>query len=777
VVSGYFDDLKEAAAHAEAWSGKAPGVYFTLNPVEQSLLSRRKNRLETHAKATTADDDIRKRRWLLLDFDPERPTGISATDAEHDLAIVMAKKCRLWLKSFGWPNPVFADSGNGAHLLYRVSLPNDPKSKELIEQVTQSVSFRLSDDAVDVDLKTCNAARITKVYGTLAAKGDNTSERPHRYSKLVTVPKPIHVVASKLLKKVAALLPKSEPSADVQVGKFDLEKWIAEHHLSVAQTGDWNGGRKWVLEICPWNPEHTNRSAYIVRLANGAIGAGCHHNGCSGQGWQALRDVVDPGWRDNRKAKRPDASKTPDAYLVKDGCITHARLTRDGHVEVPLCNFSAQIVEQTTEDDGVERKIRLAIDGTLAAGITLARADVSASDYAGMSWIVPAWGTHAVVYAGMNTKDHLRAAIQLLSGDVPACIVYTHLGWRQINDQWVYLHVGGAIGSVGPVGGTQIKMPNALVNYVLPDPPEGAELLEAIRASLAVLDLGPARITAPVLGAVYRVELGPTDYAVHLAGPTGTYKTELAALAQQHFGASMDARHLPGSWSSSGNSLEDLAFIAKDALLVVDDFAPNGSVYDVARYHREADRVFRAQGNRAGRGRSRPDGSVRPAHPPRGSIISTGEDVPRGQSLRARLLVIDIGPGDLGPPLENAKLRLFQQAAANGLYAQALAGYVRWLAPRIATIRAKMPGRLTALRGELIVSGAHARTPGIVAELLYGWRLWTKYALDVGAINSAQRRELLERVRKALLEAAALQAAHVQAAAPGTSPSSDVTQE
>jgi len=64
-----------------------------------------------------------------------------------------------------------------------------------------------------------------------------------------------------------------------------------------------------------------------------------------------------------------------------------------------------------------------------------------------------------------------------------------------------------------------------------------------------------------------------------------------------------------------------------------------------------------------------------------------------------------------------------------------------------------------------------------VAELLYGWRLWTKYALDVGAINSAQRRELLERVRKALLEAAALQAAHVQAAAPGTSPSSDVTQE
>src|SRR5206468_3731005 len=94
-------------------------------------------------------------------------------------------------------------------------------------------------------------------------------------------------------------------------------------------------------------------------------------------------------------------------------------------------------------------------------------------------------------------------------------------------------------------------------------------------------------------------------------------------------------------------SLEGLASTAKDALLVVDDFAPQGGAHDVARYHREADRLLRAQGNRAGRGRCRPDGSVRPARPPRGSIISTGEDVPRGQSLRARLLVLELAPGEL----------------------------------------------------------------------------------------------------------------------------------
>jgi hypothetical protein len=46
---------------------------------------------------------------------------------------------------------------------------------------------------------------------------------------------------------------------------------------------------------------------------------------------------------------------------------------------------------------------------------------------------------------------------------------------------------------------------------------------------------------------------------------TGRFKSEAAALAQQHFGAGLDARHLPANWSSTGNALEALAFTAKDA--------------------------------------------------------------------------------------------------------------------------------------------------------------------------------------------------------------------
>jgi hypothetical protein len=38
----------------------------------------------------------------------------------------------------------------------------------------------------------------------------------------------------------------------------------------------------------------------------------------------------------------------------------------------------------------------------------------------------------------------------------------------------------------------------------------------------------------------------------------------------------MNRLHLPGAWASTGNSLEALAFHAKDALIVIDDFAPQG---------------------------------------------------------------------------------------------------------------------------------------------------------------------------------------------------------
>src|SRR5262249_34281042 len=145
-----------------------------------------------------------------------------------------------------------------------------------------------------------------------------------------------------------------------------------------------------------------------------------------------------------------------------------------------------------------------------------------------------------------------------------------------------------------------------------------------------------------LLGSVYRAALGPVDFSLSLVGKTGVGKSELTALGQQHYGAAMNRLSLPGNWSSTPNALEGLAFLAKDALLVIDDFKPGGSKSEIDGWHSKAERVLRAQGNASGRGRCWADGTVRAERPPRGLILTSCEDLPRGESLRARTLALQV---------------------------------------------------------------------------------------------------------------------------------------
>jgi hypothetical protein len=463
-----------------------------------------------------------------------------------------------------------------------------------------------------------------------------------------------------------------------------------------------------------------------------------------------------------RKKPPPDAA---GGYRVAAGRLVRDVPTKDGLVEVPLTNWAARIVEQVVHDDGAERRLTFAVEGALADGTLLPRVDVAADRFPWMRWPVEAWGTRAVVLAGAGTADHVRAALQLLSGDVPRRTVYGHAGWRQIGDAWFYLHGGGAIGPEGPATGLEVALPEPLAGLALPAPPSGERLVVAVRASLALADgLVTDRIAFPLLAAVYRAALGEAaghiDFSLQLAGPHGAGKSELAALMQQHFGPSLDARHLPGSWASTANALEALAFAAKDALLVVDDYAPRGASGDRQRLERDADRLLRAQGNRAGRGRMRADGTLRPPRPPRGLILSTGEDVPPGQSLRGRMLVLEVSPGDM--PL--ARLTPHQRAAADGLYADGLAGFVAWLAPRYGELSLRLPGRRADLRDRALAGAASSRTPGIVADLALGLELFLDFALAASAIAPAERDALARRGWQALQDAAGAHGKHVEAA-------------
>lgn len=454
-------------------------------------------------------------------------------------------------------------------------------------------------------------------------------------------------------------------------------------------------------------------------------------------------------------AEPPVGADNGHPYEEAEHGLVYLRRTKDGDVPVHLTNFHARIVADVTRDDGQEETHSFEIEAKICAPSAQSRRlTVPASRFPGLSWVGEQLGARAIVQPGTMTKDRARTAIQELSGEIALRHVYTHTGWRYLPGHgWVYLHRGGALGAHGNVPDVQVDLQRPLDLFLLPNPPSGADLAATVRASLDLLHLAPALVMFPLLGMLWRSVLGPADFSGHLAGKTSVFKSELAALVQQHSGSGYDARHLPGSWSSTANSLETTSFLFKDAIFVVDDFAPHGSPADVARSHRDADRLHRAQGNRSARGRLRSDGELRAPKAPRGLILSTGEDIPRGHSLRARLMVIEIKEGDI----DVGRLTEAQQAARQGRFAQTLAGYIAWLAPQYEQLRQQIPEEVARIREKLPLAGAHRRIPVTTAHLVLGWRLFLNFAREVGTLTQVEYDELSARYVPALSAAADLQ--------------------
>jgi hypothetical protein len=195
IVFGYFDNHEAFGKAADALEeAKGHGIYFTLNPVLPDLLARAANRLKAADGKTpsTSDKEIRVIRWLPVDLDPIRPSGISSSDAELAEAIALRRQIESWMSDvLGWDPEVRAMSGNGAHLVYRLpdelplanrENPSDDPSVKRIRQALAAINSHCENKAVDIDMKVFNPSRIWKLYGTTGRKGDSTPTRPHRKS-------------------------------------------------------------------------------------------------------------------------------------------------------------------------------------------------------------------------------------------------------------------------------------------------------------------------------------------------------------------------------------------------------------------------------------------------------------------------------------------------------------------------------------------------------------------------------------------------------------------
>ena len=109
-------------------------------------------------------------------------------------------------------------------------------------------------------------------------------------------------------------------------------------------------------------------------------------------------------------------------------------------------------------------------------------------------------------------------------------------------------------------------------------------------------------------------------------------------------------------------------------------------------------------------------------------MLSTGETVPQGYSLRQRVFVIDLERS----PNSYAEC---MAAAERGVLAQAMSGMIRWLAPSMDGIRSKLE-RLDADEARAFAQHGD-RTSQVAGALFVGARSFFRFAAKIGAMTQA----------------------------------------
>lgn len=304
--SGYFKSVENLISQIEPYSNMDDEqVYFVLNKIDDACYGRQQSeKIVKSPKITTNDNDIVHRRWVMCDFDPIRKSGTNASEEEFELAHKKAQAVFKFLRGKGFEDPIICKSGNGWHLLYKIDEPISDEATETIKGFFKYMSQQYSDDKVEFDEKNFNAARVCKLYGTVAKKGANLPDRPWRMSEIVWTPEQVKPTPISKFKELADLVPKEEPKVLNRPNRnqynsnqpFDLVTWLNTHGV-VYREKKTGSSVLYELEYCPWVDTHSDRKKWDSALfqdVDGKITFNCTHSHCKGKTWQDVRLFYEP---------------------------------------------------------------------------------------------------------------------------------------------------------------------------------------------------------------------------------------------------------------------------------------------------------------------------------------------------------------------------------------------------------------------------------------------------------------------------------------------------
>jgi len=179
------EDIERCGALASGQPGYS-GVYICSGRINAAITARY-GVLGEWVRATAgraSDGDIVARRVLYIDVDAQRPSGISATDAELEAAKVIARKVLdILIPVVGKEATSVGMSGNGWSIF--VSCEQSADTSELKAGYRALLGALARGFGPAIDTTVHNPSRLVPLFGTRKCKGADTPERPHRETRII----------------------------------------------------------------------------------------------------------------------------------------------------------------------------------------------------------------------------------------------------------------------------------------------------------------------------------------------------------------------------------------------------------------------------------------------------------------------------------------------------------------------------------------------------------------------------------------------------------------
>ena len=170
--------------------------------------------------------------------------------------------------------------------------------------------------------------------------------------------------------------------------------------------------------------------------------------------------------------------------------------------------------------------------------------------------------------AGNTNNRKLLEVTQILNREImKERDVYKIMGFHKINENWLYLYHGGAIGEGAEnidvdlsLLSTSSGSKDNLTRYCLTD--KEYDLIDSLKTSLSFLDIASYKLTIPLLSVIYVAPLFSffreagihLDFILFILGKTGSLKTSATAVALSHYGK-FDRDSMPCNFTDTVNAI------------------------------------------------------------------------------------------------------------------------------------------------------------------------------------------------------------------------------